>query len=152
MNSRHVFVCKIILENLVVRYRGKIIKVFWRDPGQNGGFWGPFLVHWNSNLPSNVEKLTFWRPVRPAPAKVREKSCVCSVRSPRTPLDLPNFNLNYQKNCFCEKLNFSRFTNRSLDNTSIYLTLYVALHYYCAACPSTQHKFIIKDSTVGGNR
>ena len=26
----------------------KIIKVFWGDPGQNGLFWGPFLVHWNS--------------------------------------------------------------------------------------------------------
>ena len=26
-------------------------KVFWRDPGQHGGFWGPFLIHWNSNFP-----------------------------------------------------------------------------------------------------
>ena len=25
------------LGNLVVRYRGKIVKVFWIDPGQNGG-------------------------------------------------------------------------------------------------------------------
>ena len=28
------------LGNLVVRYRGKIIKAFWIDPGQNG--WGHF--------------------------------------------------------------------------------------------------------------
>ena len=34
--------CKIILENLVVGYRGKIIKVFWRDPGQNRKFEGYF--------------------------------------------------------------------------------------------------------------
>ncbi len=32
------FFCIIYLENLVVRYRGKIIKVSWVDPGQNGGF------------------------------------------------------------------------------------------------------------------
>ena len=92
----------------------QIIKVFWRDPGQNGGFWEPFLVHWDSNLPSDVKKWTFWRHVRPNPAKVREKSFVCSMRSSRTPLDLPNFNLNYQKTSFCVKLDFSRFTNRSL--------------------------------------
>ena len=36
------------------------------------------------------------------------------MRSSGTPLDLPNFNLNYQKNCFCVKLDFSRFINRSL--------------------------------------
>ena len=23
----------------------------WRDPGQYGGFWWPFLVHWNVSLP-----------------------------------------------------------------------------------------------------
>ena len=39
---------------------------------------------------------------------------VWSVLSPRTPLDLPNFNLNYEKNRFCEKLDFPRFTNRSV--------------------------------------
>ena len=44
-------VCKICLGNLVVRYRGHIIKVSWIDPGQYAGFWGPFLVHWNFNLP-----------------------------------------------------------------------------------------------------
>ena len=36
------------------------------------------------------------------------------MHSPRTPLDLPSFNLNYEKTTFCEKLDFSRFTNRSL--------------------------------------
>ena len=76
--------------------------------GQNGGFWGPFLIHWSSNLLSNVEKWTFWRPVRPDRAKVREKSFVWSVRSSRTPLDLPNFNLNYRKNTFLWKTRFSQ--------------------------------------------
>jgi hypothetical protein len=36
------------------------------------------------------------------------------VPSSRAPLDLPNFNLNYEKTSFGEKLDFSRFTNRSL--------------------------------------
>ena len=86
-------------------------------------FWG-CLIQWSSNLPSNVEKLTFWCPVRPVPAKLRDTSFVRSVRSSRTPPDLPNFNLNYQKNSFCLKPDFSRFTNRSLDNCTILRFLY----------------------------
>jgi len=49
----------------------KRIKVFWRASGQNGRFWGPFLVHWSSNLPSNVEKWTFWCLVRPDRVKTQ---------------------------------------------------------------------------------
>ena len=48
------------------------IKVSWRDPGQNGRFWGPFLVLWSVSLPKNVEKLTFRCHVRPN----RLKSCM----------------------------------------------------------------------------
>ena len=33
------------------------------------------------------------------------------MRSSRTPLDLPNVNLNYQRTTFYKKLDFSRFTN-----------------------------------------
>ena len=99
---------------MLVRYRGINNKGVLGRPWTKLNFWGPFLVHWDSNLPSNVEKWTFWCHGRPNPAKVRKKSCVCSVRSSRTPLDLPNFNLNYQKTSFCAKLDFSRFTNRSL--------------------------------------
>ena len=32
------------------------------------------------------------------------------MRSPRTPLDLTNFNLNYQKNSFCEQSDFPSFS------------------------------------------
>ena len=46
-----IFSCNIFWGNLVIRSRGKMIKVFWIDLWQNGGFWGPFLVHWSSNLP-----------------------------------------------------------------------------------------------------
>ena len=113
------------------RSRKKRIKVFWRDPGQNGGFWGPFLIHWDSNLPSNVEKWTFWFHVRPNPAKVREKSFVCSVRSSRTPLDLLNFNLNYQKTTFCVKLWFSMFTNRSLVKSLEIWKLQIPMLSFC---------------------
>ena len=109
-----IYLC---LQHMFGNYGGeisrKIIKVSWRDPGQNGSFWRPFLIHWDSNLPSNLEKWTFWCHVRPDPAKVREESCVCSVRSSRTPLDLPNFNLNYEKNSFCEKLDFPEPSTRS---------------------------------------
>ena len=56
----------------------------------------------------NVEKWTFRCHVRPNPAKVRENIFVCSVRSSRTPLDLPSFNLNSEKNSFCEKLDFGK--------------------------------------------
>ena len=38
-------------KNMRLRYRRKIIKVSWGDPGRNGGFWGSFLLHWNFNLP-----------------------------------------------------------------------------------------------------
>ena len=59
----------------------------------------------------NHENRLARRLVRPDPAKVREKSFVCSVRSSRTPLDLPNFNLNYSF-----PLDFSSFTNKCLDD------------------------------------
>ena len=91
---------------MLVRYRGKIIKVSWRDPGQNGRFWGPFLVLWNVSLPENVEKWTFRCHVRPNGWKFACMT-VCSVRSPWKPPNLPNFNLNCQKNSFYEKPDFS---------------------------------------------
>ena len=57
-----------------------------------------------------------WKVDFPTPCKT--KSCQSSTESlrmaPRTPLDLLNFNLNYEKNSFCETLDFSRFTNRSV--------------------------------------
>ena len=62
-----------------------------------------------SNLPSSVEKLTFRCHVRPNPAKVRDNVFVWSAPSPRTPPDLPNFNLNCEKNSFCEKQMFQFF-------------------------------------------
>ena len=34
-----LFLCwELFSKNMLVRYRGKIIKVSWRDPGQNGRF------------------------------------------------------------------------------------------------------------------
>ena len=57
-----------------------------------------------------VEKWTVRCHVRPNPAKVRENVFVWSVRSPRTPPDLANFNLNYEKTSCCEKLDFSVFS------------------------------------------
>ena len=83
----------------------------WRDPRQNGGFWEPFLVLWDVSLPENVEKWTFRCHVRPNRAKMCCVVFVRSVRSPWTPPDLPNFNLNYEKTVFVKNLifSFSRF-------------------------------------------
>ena len=68
--------------------------------------WRYFVMKLPSNLPSNVEKWTFRCHVRPNPAKVRDNVFVCSVPPPWTPPDLPNFNLNCEKNSFCEKVDF----------------------------------------------
>jgi hypothetical protein len=66
------------------------------DPSEMGHFYD-----WK------VEKLTFRYHVRPNHAKICCAVFVRSVRSPWTPPDLPNFNLNYEKNSFCEKLDLS---------------------------------------------
>ena len=42
------------LENLVLTHRRKI-NVLWGDPGQNGRFRWPFLIHWSSNISENHE-------------------------------------------------------------------------------------------------
>jgi hypothetical protein len=98
-------------KNKFAKYGFEISKktVLWGDPGQNGRCWGPFLVHWNFNISENHENQLARRLVRPVPAKVREKTIVWSVPFPGTPLDLLNFNLNYQQTSFCEKLDFSSF-------------------------------------------
>ena len=60
-----------------------------------------------ANLPSNGEKWTFRYHVRPKPAKVRDNAFVWSAPPPRTPPDLPNFNLNCEKNSCSEKLDLA---------------------------------------------
>ena len=71
--------------------------------------WRYFVMKLPSNLPSNVEKLTFRCHVRPNPAKVRNNAVVWSMPSCRTPPDLPNFSMNCEKTSFCEKQEFSVF-------------------------------------------
>ena len=74
----------------------------------------------------NFEKWTFRCHVRPNPAKVRRNVFVCYVHPPRTPQDLTNFNLNYEKTFFCVKLHFPSFTNRCLDVVSAQSSLTAA--------------------------
>ena len=71
-------------------------------------------MKWVSNIFPKHENRLPPCPVRPNPAKVRDNVFVWSVRAPWTPLDLPSFNLNYEKTSFCEKLDFPRFINRRL--------------------------------------
>ena len=110
--------CKICLKNRLVRYRGINDKGVLERPWTKWKVLEQFLLPRNDSLPSNVEKWTLWPHVRPNPAKVRRNLFVWSVRSSRTPLDLLSFNLNYEKTSFCETLDFSRFTNRSLVQVS----------------------------------
>ena len=92
----------------------KIIKVFWRDPGQNGGFWEPFLVQLRFQFTVKCWKVDFLMSSKTKSCQSsREKLRMVRALPPDAP-DLTNFNLNYQKTRFCEKLDFSRFTNRSL--------------------------------------
>ena len=90
----------------------QIIKVFWIDPRQNGGFWGPFLVHWNFNLPQNlkIEDLTI-----PWDRKLETRgpwSCAPFFRtnlSCQNPLDC---HMGPTNPVFHENRVFSRFTNK----------------------------------------
>ena len=81
-----------------------------RGRGRKGWIWDNSVMKSPSNLLSNVEKWIFWCLVRPDPAKIREKSFVWSVRSSRTPLDLPNFNLNYSLFTFYRFFCFPSFS------------------------------------------
>ena len=54
----------------------KRIKGSWIDPGQNGWFWEPFLVHWKVSLPKNMKMKRFNYLMRqkiedPGPIKLR---------------------------------------------------------------------------------
>ena len=93
---------------MLVRYRGKIIKVSWRDPGQNGRFLWPFLVLWNVSLPENVEKWTFRCHVRPN----RLKICMYDRMLGAVTLETskpPQFQPELRKNHFLWKKRFFQF-------------------------------------------
>ena len=103
------FVCQIFLKNMLVRYRGINNKGVLERPWTKWRVLRAISSTLKFQLPSNVEKWTFRCHVRPHPAKVRDNVFVWCMPSPRTPPDLPNFNLNCEKNSFCEKLDFSVF-------------------------------------------
>ena len=95
-------------KHMILTYRRKIVMVFWGDPGQYGGSWGPFLViTLKFQFAVKCWKVDFLMSSKTRSCQSsREKSCVCSVRSSRTPLDLANFNLNYKKKQFLWKTRF----------------------------------------------
>ena len=86
-----------------------IMKVSWRDPGQNVMFWEPFPVHGNVSLQKNVEIFIFPCHVRPNPVKARRNVYVRSLRTPQTPPDLPNPVLHSDKS-FLWKTIFCSFS------------------------------------------
>ena len=95
-----------IFENMLVRYRGINNKGVPERPGTKWKVLEPFLILWNVSLPENVEKWTFLCHVRPNRANKCCAVFVRSVRSPWTPPDLPNFNMNYETNSFVKNKNF----------------------------------------------
>ena len=104
-------ICKIFSKKMLVRYRGINNKGVLDGPWTKWRVWEPFLVLWNASLSENVEKWTFRCHVRPNRAKNCCAVFVRSVRSPWTPPDLPNFNLNYEKTAFVKNPNFANFPN-----------------------------------------
>ena len=113
---------------MLVRYRGTIIKVSWRDPGQNGRFWGPFLVLWNVNFEStrcwkvkNVEKLTFRCHVKPNRLKIcmydRMLGAVTleTSKPPQFQLELPKKRILW-KNIFFNFVFCQRWTSMLVYN------------------------------------
>ena len=102
---------------MLVRYRGLNNKGVLERP------WTKWMV---LRAISSTLKCQFtgkcWKVDFPMPCKTKScqssTECLRMLRAlPPDTLDLTNFNLNYQKNSFCEKLYFSRFTNRSLGKS-----------------------------------
>lgn len=81
-----------------------MIKVSWRNPGQNGWFRGPFFVHWDVNLLGNSNSElsdAMWDQILP-----RTTECLCMIRAliPDTPRP-PKFQLT-RWTTKCGKLDF----------------------------------------------
>ena len=106
-----LFLLKIVLKNMLVRYRGINNKGVMERPWTKWRVLRAISTTLKCQFSENVEKWTFRCHVRPNRAKICCAVFVRSVRSPWTPPGLPNFNLNYEKNSFCEKLGFSNFPN-----------------------------------------
>ena len=94
-----------------MRYRGKIIKGVLERPWTKRRVLRAFSSTLNFQFTVKCWKVDFLMPCK-------TRSCQSStekLRSSRTPLDLTNFNMNYQKTIFCVKLDFTRFANKCLD-------------------------------------
>ena len=96
---------KIILGNLVVRYRGKNNKGVLERP------WTKLMV---LRAISSTVRFQFTVKCWKIDFLMSSKTRSCQSSREKLRMHPPNFNLNYQKNTFCVKLDFSRFTNRSL--------------------------------------
>ena len=91
---------------MLVRYRGINNKGVLERPGTK---WKVLMAISNTLKFQYFREVDFLMPCKPN--RVKKWVCVFerSVRSPLTPPDLPNSNLNYEKNSFCEKLDFAIF-------------------------------------------
>ena len=92
---------------MLVRYRGLNNKGVLERPGTK---WR-VLMAISSTLKCQFTRKC-WKVDFSMPCKTKSRDkffavFVRSMRSPWTPPDLPNFNLNYSKNSFCEKLDFN---------------------------------------------
>ena len=105
------FFCEICLKNMLVRYRGINNKGVLERPGTKWMVLRAISSTLKCQFTGKCWKVDFLMPCKPNRAKMCCAVFVRSVRSPWTPPDLANFNLNYEKTSFGEKLDFSVFSS-----------------------------------------
>ena len=132
---------------MLVRYRGINNKGVLERPGTKWMVLRAISSTLKCQFTGKCWKVDFSMPCK---TKSREKCCavfVRSVRSPWTPPDLPNFNLNYEKNSLCEKPDFSKFSNSffARDGQVVAVALY-------SSCKNMTFLFIFSISQWGGSK
>ena len=98
--------CKLCLTNLVVRYRGINNKGVLGRPWTKPRVLRAISSALKFQFTVKCWKVDFLMSSKTRSCERSRENFVWSVRSSRTPLDLPNFNLNYQKTRFYQKLDF----------------------------------------------
>ena len=105
-----LFVCKVFGGNMLVRYRGMNNKGVLDRPWTKWRVLRAISSTLKCQFTGKCWKVDFLMPFKTRSCQ-SSTEYLCIVRAlPRTRLDLPNFNLNYQKTNCCEKLDFSSFS------------------------------------------
>ena len=109
-----IYFCNIFSKHMLVRYRGINNKGVPERPGTKWRVLKTISSTLKFQVTAKCWKVDFLMPFKTRSCESSREKLRMLRAPPRTPLDLPNFNLNYQKTTFCEKLDFSTFTNKCL--------------------------------------